>query len=398
MNMENRKIKIGLNASFARKPNTGIGQVTLNVLRELAVYPDIDFVLYLEEDIPTALLALPKNFSKRIFLPRWKRDDLIRKIWWEKFMLPRAVKDDGCDVLLSMYQCPTRIEPYEEVMHIMIVHDIIPKFFSQYLDNIRKKIYWKLTEKAIRKADKIIAVSKHTEKDLIEQLKIHGKKITVSYIDVDAIYKQPVAAKNNVRVLKKYKLKPGYILAGGGYETRKNVEGVVRAYKFLLERNAKLHFIAELPKLVIYGKIMSEKLSLALDIQKLLRELDLTTHAKLLDLVPQKDLPAVFFNASVFVYPSYYEGFGMPVLEAMNLGKPVITSKTSSLPEVGGDGVLYCDPKDPHDIAMVMKNVLENHDLRQTLSIRAKLQAQKFSWQKFCEKIIEISKQINYND
>lgn len=396
--MENKKIKIGINASFTRKPNTGIGQVTLNVLQGLAVYEDIEFVLYLEEDIPASSLALPKNFSKIIFLPRWKRDDLIRKIWWEKFMLPRAVKEDGCDVLLSIYQCPTRVEPYEEVQHIMVVHDIVPKIFPGYLNNMRKYIYWKLTEKAIKKADKIIAVSKHTEKDLIERLGLHGKKITVNYIDVDEIYKQPVAAEHNARVLKKYKLKPGYVLAGGGYEKRKNVEGAIRAYKILLERNEKLHFLAELPKLVIYGKILPSKLSLALDVQKLLRELNLTTRVELLDLVPQKDLPAVFANASVFVYPSYYEGFGMPVLEAMNLGRPVITSKTSSLPEVGGDGVLYCDPKDPRDIAMVLKNVLENHDLRQVLSERARLQAQKFSWQTFCEKIIEISKQMNYND
>ncbi len=395
--MKSRKTKIGINATFVRKPHTGIGQVTLNVLRELSGYKDIDFVLYLEEKLP-ADFTLPPNFVQRIFLPAWKRDDLTRKIWWEKFLLPRAVKKDKCDVLLSMYQCPTIIEPYEEVQHIMVVHDIIPKFFPQYLDNLRKKIYWKLTEKAIRKADRIIAVSKHTEKDLIGQLKIHGKKITASYIDVDEIYKQPVTTEHNAQVLKKYKLKPGYILAGGGYEKRKNVEGVVHAYKILLERNEKLHFMAEIPRLVIYGKILPEKLSLALDIKKLLRELNLTGHVELLDLVPQKDLPAIFANASVFVYPSYYEGFGMPVLEAMNLGRPVITSKVSSLPEVGGDGVLYCNPQDVHDIAMVMKNVLENHELRRTLSERARLQAQKFSWQTFCEKIIEISKQINYND
>ena len=395
--MENRKIKIGLNASFARKSNTGLGQVTLNVLRELTIYSDIDFVLYLEEDLPVDF-KLPKNFTKKIFLPKWKRDDLIRKIWWEKFMLPRAVKDDNCDTLITLYQCPTIVEPYEEVQHIMVVHDIIPNFFPQYLDNWRKYIYWKLTEKAIKKTDRLLAVSKRTEKDLIEKLKIHGKKIAVNYIDVDEIFKQAVAPEHNVRILKKYKLKPGYILAGGGYEARKNVEGVVRAYKLLLERNEKLHFLVEIPKLVIYGKILPERLSLALDIKKLLRELNLTTHVELLDLVPQKDLPVVFANASVFVYPSYYEGFGLPVLEAMNLGKPVITSKTSSLPEVGGDGVLYCDPKDDNDIAMVMKNVLENHALRQNLSERAKLQAQKFSWKRFCEKIIEISKQINYND
>ena len=395
--MKNKSLKIGINASFMRKPSTGLGQVTLNVIRELFAYGDIEFVLYLEEDLPAGF-KLPKNFSKKIFLPKWKRDDLVRKIWWEKIMLPSAVKEDKCDVLLSMYQCPTILAPYEEVQHIMIVHDIVPRLFPQYLDNLRKYFYWRLTEKAIRKVDRIIAVSKHTEKDLIENFGTHGKKVTTSYIDVDEIYKQPVPDKVSARVLKKYKLKPGYILAGGGYEVRKNVEGAVRAYKILLERNKSLSFLSEVPKLVIYGKILPIKLSLALDIENLVRELNLSEHVNLLGLVAQEDLPAIFANASVFVYPSYYEGFGMPVLEAMNVGRPVITSKTSSLPEVGGDGVLYCDPKDPHDIAMVLKNVLVNHELRKNLSTRAHLQAQKFSWKIFCEKIVEIAKQMNFND
>ncbi len=354
----------------------------------------MEFILYLEEDLPKGF-KLPKYFTKKVFLPFWKRDDLIRKIWWEKCLLPKRAKKDNCDVFVSMYQCPTIFS--KSVKHLMIVHDIIPKLFPEYLNNSRKKHYWKLTEKGIKKADRIVAVSRRTEKDLIQHLGISPMKITNSYIDIDGIYKEEVSEEKNKKLLKKYKLKPGYILAGGGYEVRKNVEGAIRAYKELDSRlptgQAGLrgndnHY--KMPNLVIYGKLLPRLAPLATDAEKLVKELNLTKQVKLLDMVPQKDMPALFKNAIMFVYPSHYEGFGMPILEAMNTGTPVITSKVSSLPEVGGDSVLYCHHDDVEDIAMVMKNVMLNKDLRETLSARAKERAGQFDWNKFTEKVLNI--------
>jgi glycosyltransferase involved in cell wall biosynthesis len=399
--MKNKNIVVGINASYLRKTNTGIGQVTLNFLRKLSelkvkiklpvgksVKPkEIEFILYLEEDISRDFKFL-KSFTKKIFLPTWKRDDLIRKIWWEKFLLPKKIKEDKCDFFISLYQCPTDLG--KTTKHIMLVHDIIPKIFPQYLNNSRKKFYWNFTEKAIKNSDKIITVSKRTEKDLIKYLRIEADKITTNYIDVDDIYKKSISQKENSRVLKKYKLKPGYIFAGGGYEIRKNVEGLVRAYKMLLDKNKSAHFLKEIPKLVIYGKILPKNLALATNIEDLLKELNLTKKVDLLGEVPQKDLPTLFNNASIFVYPSFYEGFGMQILEAMNVGVPVVTSKNSSLPEVGGDSVLYCNPNEFSDIAMVMKNVLMNKNLRDTLKVRGQERARQFSWEKFSEKILNI--------
>ncbi len=381
---------IGINASFLRKQNTGIGQVTINFLRKLmelsnlkSQIPNLEVVLYLEEDME---LKLPDNFSKKVFLPFYKRDDLIRKIWWEKYSLPRQAKKDGCDVFISLYQCPTIFGV--NIKHLVIVHDIIPKLFPNYLNNSRKKLYWKLTEKAIKKADKIIAVSKRTEKDLVQHLKIDASKITTSYIDVDDIYKKEASFNSICNVLKKYSLKRGFIYFGGGLEVRKNAEGVLRAYKKLRDRNKKLHFVREVPDLVISGKLMPELAPMVTDVEKLSKKLNICPYVKLLGFVPQKDLPALYANAAMFVFPSKYEGFGMPVLEAMNQGVPVITSKNSSLPEVGGDSVLYCDPGNVDDIAMVMRNILINKSLRETLSARGKERARSFSWEKFVGKIL----------
>lgn len=389
-------MKIGINASFARKPNTGIGQVTVNFLQKLikskfgsGKLKNLEFVLYLEEDID---FKLPKNFTKKVFLPVWRRDDLIRKIWWEKKLLPKKAKKDKCDVFVSLYQSTT-VMP-EEIKHIMVVHDIIPELFPEYLNNSRKKEYWNLAKEAIEKSDKIVAVSKRTEKDLIQHLGIDSKKISIGHIDTDKIYKKEISESKSKKVLKKYGLKKGYIYGGGGMEVRKNIEELIHSYKVLLESNKKTHLIKNFPQLVISGKLMPELAPLVTDVERIVKEMNLTKQVRLLDFVPQEDLPALYSNALVFVYPSLYEGFGLPVLEAMNMGTPVIASKKSSLPEVGRDAVLYCDPKDTSDIMMVLRNVILNEHIREELRRRGKERAKNFSWESFVKKLFGIIEKI----
>ena len=165
-------MRIGINASFLRKQNTGIGQVTANFLKKLAEFPNekMEFFIYLEEKLPKNI-KLPKKFHKKIFLPPYKRDDIVRAIWWQKFLLPKMAAKDGCDVFLSLYQCAT-IMP-KDMKHIMIVHDILLEFFPQYLNNFRKKYFWNITKNAIKNTDKIIAVSHRTEKDLIQHIYVY---------------------------------------------------------------------------------------------------------------------------------------------------------------------------------------------------------------------------------
>ncbi|MCX6761910.1 MAG: glycosyltransferase family 1 protein [Candidatus Moranbacteria bacterium] len=390
-------MRIGINASFCRKPQTGIGQVTTSFLKKLIAKElksakqknESEYILYLEEDLPKDFV-LPKNFQKRTLLPLYRRDDLIRKIWWEKYLLPRHVKKDSCDVFFSLYQCPTTLSG--RAKHLMLVHDIIPSLFPEYLDNARRKHYQKLTEKAIAKADKILTVSKRTEKDLIQHLQIPADRISTNYISIDDVYGKLASAETSKKVLKKYKLNPGYIFAGGGMEIRKNISGVIQAYKLLLDKNKNLPFITELPKLVIYGKPLPN-LSLAIDAEKLVKELNLTKQVKFLGAVPQEHLPALFKNAALFVYPSHYEGFGMQILEAMSQGTPAIASKSSSLPEVGLDSILYCHADDTREISLVMKKVLTDKHLRDTLSQRGRERAKLFSWDKFVRRfygVIEV--------
>ena len=376
-------MKIGINASFTRKSGSGIGQVTLNAIKALSVFDfkifdkntdnnNIEYILYLEKELD---LELSGNFKKNVFLPFYKRDDLIRKIIWEKYLLPKKVKKDGCDEFISFYQCPTIIK--DKIKHIMIVHDIIPELFPEYLDNWRKKIYWNLTKKAIGRADEIIAVSEHTKNDLIRYLAIDESKIKVRHIDVDKIYKKEVSEVDLNSAMKKYDLSPGYIYSGGGLEKRKNIDSLLRAYKIILEKNQNI------PDLVISGKLMPELSPLIIDVEKLVKELGLEAKVKLLGFVSQHDLPAIYKNAKVFVYPSLYEGFGLPPLEAMHQGVPILCSDRSSLREVVGEAGVFFNPENIEELAEKLISLLADQNLQQDLSRKSLEQAKNFSWEKF---------------
>lgn len=379
-------MRIGINASFLRKSATGIGQVTMHFLHTIAArrggHGD-EFFLYVEED---PAITLPDHFHVRSFLPPWKRDDLVRKIWWEKFSLPRMIAKDRCDVMISTYQSATILP--EHCLHIMVVHDLIPRLFPHYCNNARKKIYRALVERAIGAADKIIAISKRTEKDLIQILALQPEKITVSHLAVDPIFHAKVSDRHSASVLKRYHLSPGYIYAGGGMDLRKNMDGVLRAYRIVRERMR--HAKKDIPPLVLSGALFPHLAPLITDVEKRVKELNIAPYVHILGHVPQEDLPALYANAVFFLYPSLYEGFGMPVVEAMSVGTPVVTSKKSSLPEVGGDSVLYCDPTSAHDIAMVMHNLIQKKELRTILAQRGKERARRFSWDTFTEKIFMI--------
>ncbi len=396
-------MNIGINASFLRKPGTGIGQVTTNFVRKLVEIHDSrftihgkpEFYLYCEE-APKLDFALPENFHVRVFLPPWKRDDLIRKILWEKFLLPKRARADGCEVFWSLYQTPTQFKgPGSRVQgsgirHVMLVHDLIPKIFPEYLGNSRKRMYWKLTEEGIRSADAILAVSGHTKDDLTDLLGIPVEKVAIAYPGLPPIFERETSEDEVSRVLAKYGLeRDGYIYHGGGLEVRKNAETLLTAYAALCAESHEPRVTShEAPTLVISGKAFPESNPLATPVETIIRKLGLADRVRLLGFVPDADLPALYRGARVFVYPSKYEGFGLPVIEAMSQGTPVISSDAASLPEIAGDAAYFVDPDDRDSLAEAMRKVTFDGMLRQELSEKGKLRAKKFTYDGMVEKFI----------
>jgi glycosyltransferase involved in cell wall biosynthesis len=376
---------IGINASFLRKPGTGIGQVTCGFLETLVRSEQAKrhvFSVYCEEE-PRLDFPVPDNFHVRAFLPVWKRDDLARKWLWERQVAREAARD-GCETLVSLYQAAT-VAP-KGMRHVMIVHDIIPGLFPEYRGNMRQVFHWRMAERGMRAADRIIAVSQSTRHDLIVS-GILPEAITVAYPDAARRFHTIPSAEAVAGVLEKYGLQVGYIYHGGGLEVRKNAERFLQAYAKLIGKDASV------PQLVVSGKIFPTSNTLATDVEGLVKELGLEGKVRLLGFVPDEDLPALYRGALCFVYPSLYEGFGLPVLEALRMGVPVLTSETSSLLEIGGEAVLYCDPQSVDDIAGKMARLISDAALRETLVSKSAAQAAQFSWESFTEKVFEAVEQ-----
>lgn len=393
--------RIGINGAFLRKPYTGTGQVTYHTLRELAsrktyhiggkevdakevvfyVYVDevneyIDRSLFEKEGEGTGIVLRECSFW-------YKRDDLVRKWLFERFVLLKKAKEDDLDAFVSLYQSATVFSLFSPIHHTMLVHDIIPEVCPEYRETSRKKHYWNFVKRGIRRASHIVTVSKYSEKDIVKHLHRDPKTITIAPIDVDPIFSQMASRERASTVLRHYAIDRTYFFLTGGLEKRKNAKNVLLAYKKLRDTSDDSQ---ELPLLVISGALLPHLAPLITDVEKLVKQYNLTQYVRILGSVPMHDLPVLYQEALCVIFVSYYEGFGMPVLEGMRSGTPIITTKKTSLPEVGGDAVLYCDGS-IEGIEKALKEILENELLRKELVRRGCERAKLFSWDRFITKL-----------
>lgn len=404
--MSNVGFKIGVNASFLRKPDSGIGQVTFYFIKKLGELQKrnsrFKIILYLEEDFDAAYFQtnfnLPVNFEKKVLVNRfYKRDDLVRKIIWEKCLLPRAVKKDGCDLLFSLYQSTT----VTTTPHIMLVHDTVWKIFPEYLNNWRKRVYYWLVDQAIKKTDKILTVSENSKRDAIKYFKLVPEKIQTAWIDCDEIYKKKVKKERLNKVLRKYGLneKEKYIFYVGGFDARKNLTGLFEAYGKLFRIMLK----EEIPNLVLAGKFNAHLTPLVTDLPRKIKEtakeyIFSKDKIKQIGFVEQADLPALYSGAELFCYPSLYEGFGMPPLEAQNIGCPLIVLRNSSLRELfDNKGAIMIDENNPEKIAQAMKKILVNQEVKNELVQAGRENAGKFSWESFVGHFWQMAEELVFS-
>lgn len=376
-------MKIGINANYFQKPSTGIGVVTLEWMRSLALMPhqaDHEWIWYYEGDVPVG--EWPKNWHFRRVETFWHRDDLLHRYLWERFSLPRAVKEDGCEVFFSLYQAATVLPG--AVRHTMFVHDLIPLKFPEYLPNFRQRFFYERILTAIRQAPIVIAPSEATRKDLEALLEVPSRRITVAHLGLKEAFLQVVSSEERQAVLDRYGLHPGYIYHGGGLERRKNTEVLLKAYQALAHDPS----VAALPKLVISGTIYAEENLMATPVRSLVQAMDLEEKVVLLGWVPDHDLPALYQAASMFIFPSRYEGFGLPVIEAFASGTPVITSVGGSLSEVSGGAAELVVPDSVENLIAALKKLLADEPLRHRLAELGKERAQKFRWETFTAAVL----------
>jgi len=262
------------------------------------------------------------------------------------------------------------LPPMRGIPTVLTVHDLIYHLFPSYH---RRLNYWYLNSTMplyVKRADAIIAVSESTKRDLMRFYSVPQEKITVIYEAASARFR-PVPAEGVLEARARYRLPERYLLAVGTIEPRKNLERLVDALRLLRQQDPELC-------LVIVGSTGWLYQSFFENLEKL----EDPRSVLLAGYVPDDDLPALITGSAAYVLASFYEGFGLPILEAMACGAPVVTSSTSSMPELGGDAAAYFDPYDTQSMVAAIERVLRDEDLRTQMQETGFVQAARFSWQR----------------
>ncbi len=252
--------------------------------------------------------------------------------------------------------------------------------------------------KSLCKANRIITFSESSKKDIIKLLGIPKERIEVIYLSADANF-GPVRDRQAIaKIMDRYSVREKFILYLGGFARHKNVERLVRAfYKFSLSSDDKW-------QLVLAGKLPEEKIENADDwttnepvrkVKSLVTKLGLDAKVIFTGFVPEEDLPTLYSAANVFVFPSLYEGFGLPPLEAMACGTPVVASNASSLPEVIGDAGVLVNPLSTNEIASAMGSIIKSKSRQQDMSCKGVKRARDFSWEETARKTLRVYRQVH---
>lgn len=373
-------MNIGWNTMLLQKNISGIGNYIEKILIEFGKKEIRDSLLLFGSDnnynYDNINLSNNIMFSNNII-----SDNKLLRVLWEQFVLPKKAKDYNLDLL----HCPAHVTPLVSSTKIILtIHDLAFKLLPQTF-KLQNKIYLNnIVPASIKKANRIIAVSKNTKKDIIKQYKIPADKITVIYNGINNNYK--VIDRNDLinKIKKKYNLPSEFILYLGTLEPRKNIKNLIKAY-FLYKSTSNNDI-----KLVIAGG----KGWLYEDIFSLVEEKQLEEDVIFTGYVDEEDIVPLYNAATLFVYPSLYEGFGLPPLEAMACGTPVITSNVSSLPEVVGDAAIKVDPNNIKELFKVINKILGNESLQREMIQKGIERSKKFTWEKTATETIKVYEEV----
>jgi len=362
-------MKIGVDARLLSRPITGLGRYTWEMCRALSNIKDVTLYLYSPSPINNVVLGLE---SETIKTHSWSNGWLVQ--FWAESYLPLWAKEDEIDVFWGpSHRLPRFLS--SRTARVVTIHDLVWKCAKETMHPITYFLEKAQMPVAVRKADLIVADSYSTRDAVITEFDVKSQNISV--IPLAAINIQNI---HSFDFLKKHDIDGPYFLFVGTLEPRKNLTRLLQAYDSLpLSVKGKM-------KLVIVGGKGWGKVNF-LD---MITQLDLTERVKVLGLVDDATLASLYANAQFLVMPSLYEGFGLPLVEAMSYGTPVLTANNSSMPEVAGNAGLLVDALDVDSIADGLQEMITNNELRERLAKNSKLNASRFSWDESAKKLITV--------
>lgn len=366
-------MKIGIDARIAHYSQGGIRNYVVHLLNALAALDaETDYrVLHSRKDRNPPLPA-PNFRSFACWTPSHHR--------LERWALGMEVRRLRLDLLHS----PDFIPPaFGYRRSVITVHDLNFLYYPKFLTAESRRYYNQQIEWAVQRADHILADSHSAQVDLITLLNVSSEKVTVVHLAADPAF-CPLSKKEARRIAAQHDLKSGFLLFVGTLEPRKNIPGLLRAYRLLLDEA-----VTTAPLVLVGGMGW-----LYDEVFERVEALCLTEHVRFLHDVPDADLPGLYNAASVLVTPSFYEGFGLPALEAMACGTPVVVAERASLPEVVGEAGLLVNPDDPEDIAHALIRVLTEDSLRAQMRKQGLAQAARFTWERTARETLAVYQEV----
>jgi glycosyltransferase involved in cell wall biosynthesis len=367
-------VRIAIDARKLR--DYGIGTYVRNLLRHLArIDKATEYVLLCQPADSSMLVSLGPNFHA---VPERAGGYSFR----EQISIPLDLRRERVDLFHAPHYV---LPPLVPCKSIVTIHDCIHLRFPQYLPNQFAYAYarsslWVATHRARR----VLTVSEASKRDILKYFHVPESKIDVIYNALDERLGEAPTADEMRQVQERYQLNDPFVLYAGNIKPHKNLERLIEAFHTL--RKTGLEHI----KLLIIGDEISKYATL----RRAVHRHKLHHHVRFFGFVPDKTLACLYHLAGVFVFPSLYEGFGLPPLEAMASGTPVITSNVSSLPEVVGDAALMIDPYDVGAIADAMRRVLTDRQLATGMRERGLARVSHFSWDRSVRRIREIYSEV----
>ncbi|WP_316772225.1 glycosyltransferase family 1 protein [Pedobacter frigiditerrae] len=355
-------MNIGFDGKRAANNLTGLGNYSRSLIEHVAKqFPTNQYFIYTPK-VKENILTLPLFSKANVYLKQ--PDKGKSKLFWRSSGIKKQLIEDKIDLFHGLsHEIPLGIQ-HIGIKSIVTMHDLIFLRKPHYYKLIDRLIYKFKSKYACDKSDRIIAISEKTKEDIVELYNINPSKIDVIYQSCDDSFKTLSSTFEKEKIKKKYKLPDKFILNVGTIEARKNLLLVIKA----------LPKINDDFKLVVVGK---ETTYTAL-VKREIENLGLQHRVIFLKNVPFNDLPLIYQLASVFVLPSYYEGFGIPIIEALYSNIPVVAATGSCLEEAGGPNSIYVSPDSEIDLANAINKVLTDEKLQDTMKQKGYEYVQKF--------------------
>lgn len=373
---------IGFDAKRAAQNRTGLGNYSRFIIGAISRFnPAERYLLYTPNPKRISLLGgIDKAENVELRYPQtafWKKLRSLWRVW--------GVTSDLKKENVRLYhglsnELPLNIHKAGNTRSIVTIHDLIFLRYPEYYHYIDRKIYTYKFRKACQNADRIIAISECTKRDIISFFHIPEENIEVVYQGCDRQFKRTVSDREKETIRQKYQLPQRYILYLGSIESRKNLLLVAKALKYLKE-----------PISVI---AIGKRTPYADTVEEFLKKNQLESQMRLLSNVPFNELPAFYQMASTFVYPSFFEGFGIPLLEALNSGVPAIGATGSCLEEAGGPHSLYVHPENEKELAVAIERTLTEQSLRDEMIREGRKYAQQFEEEVIAQDLLKVYQKV----